>query len=373
MRGIFAFGRDGRDWHIYSAPEGDEDSMFFANRYGWDGLIVRAAGLSTVRRIMRLGTPTVSVGSSRIPRDALPRVKVDDAALAELALGHLRRAGARRVAYCSFFPSASSEDRGRCFAEAAREAGLPVSVFYAPARAAGWSQRQRLIVRWLRGLQLPVGVLAWNPDVACHLVEACHVAGLRVPEDVQILSGDEDTAKLQLVRPSISALQIPAGQIGYEAAKLLDRLMSGCKPPTEPVLLPPEHRVIVRESTLPPASSDREVHAVVDLMRRHLSRLNTVADVADEAGWTRRWLERHFRQVLQTSPAAELRRLRVEEARRLLLQTDLPAKRIADLCGFGSPPQFTRTFSKAVGVGPADFRSRARREPLREPLRAAGA
>jgi AraC-like DNA-binding protein len=44
------------------------------------------------------------------------------------------------------------------------------------------------------------------------------------------------------------------------------------------------------------------------------------------------------------------------EARRLLLDTDLPAREIAQQLGFSSAAYFTRAFSQAVGRPPSEFR-----------------
>ena len=67
MRGIAGYSNEHGHWHVYTAPEGTEASLFFSETYSWDGLIVRVIESSEARRILKLGVPAVSVGSARIP------------------------------------------------------------------------------------------------------------------------------------------------------------------------------------------------------------------------------------------------------------------------------------------------------------------
>jgi transcriptional regulator GlxA family with amidase domain len=52
------------------------------------------------------------------------------------------------------------------------------------------------------------------------------------------------------------------------------------------------------------------------------------------------------------------RRLRVEAARRLLTESDLPAKRISRRCGFGSEGTLRRSFLRLLAVTPQEYRAR---------------
>ena len=41
IRGIAGYAHEHGPWHVYTAPEGTEDSVFFSENYRWDGVIVR--------------------------------------------------------------------------------------------------------------------------------------------------------------------------------------------------------------------------------------------------------------------------------------------------------------------------------------------
>ena len=86
MRGIAGYSNERGHWHVYTAPEGTEASLFFSESYRWDGLIVRVIDSREARRVMKLGVPAVSVGSARVALSTLPRVKVNDESLTKLAV-----------------------------------------------------------------------------------------------------------------------------------------------------------------------------------------------------------------------------------------------------------------------------------------------
>jgi transcriptional regulator GlxA family with amidase domain len=50
--------------------------------------------------------------------------------------------------------------------------------------------------------------------------------------------------------------------------------------------------------------------------------------------------------------------LRVEAARRLLSESGLPVKRIANRCGFGSEETMRRSFLRLLAATPQDYRAR---------------
>ena len=73
-------------------------------------------------------------------------------------------------------------------------------------------------------------------------------------------------------------------------------------------------------------------------------------------------LVRAFRRHLDTTPADYLRQLRVDRARRLLLDTERPVADIALETGFSDQSHLTRVFRRSLGETPAAFRSRFRHD-----------
>lgn len=90
----------------------------------------------------------------------------------------------------------------------------------------------------------------------------------------------------------------------------------------------------------------------------HLGESLPVRRLARALGMTERTFARWCRSELHESPAALVRRLRLDEARRLLAGTDLPLKDIATRAGIGDASTLWRLFSRHLGVTPSEYRDR---------------
>lgn len=86
-----------------------------------------------------------------------------------------------------------------------------------------------------------------------------------------------------------------------------------------------------------------------------------VADYARQLQITPTHLSRVCRDASGRPALALLNERIMHEARRLLLETDLPAREVAEQLGFSSAAYFTRAFSQAAGRTPTAFRKPARR------------
>src|SRR5205807_2039185 len=139
----------------------------------------------------------------------------------------------------------------------------------------------RHVHRWLRRLPKPIGIFAASDIWGMQLSEACRQAHLRVPEDVALLGGGNDDLQCELARPMLSSVVLPTQEIGREAASLLERLLSGAKPPKRPVLLPPTG-IAVRRSSEALAFADADLVAAVHFIRSHGHLPLCVADVLRE-------------------------------------------------------------------------------------------
>ncbi|RZI73906.1 MAG: GlxA family transcriptional regulator [Pseudomonas sp.] len=98
-----------------------------------------------------------------------------------------------------------------------------------------------------------------------------------------------------------------------------------------------------------------DLHAwILDNLASDLS----VGTLAAQVGMSERSFVRHYRAHTGNTPARAIEQLRVEAARRLLGDSALPIKRIADRCGFGTEETLRRSFMRAVSVTPQAYRER---------------
>ena len=95
--------------------------------------------------------------------------------------------------------------------------------------------------------------------------------------------------------------------------------------------------------------------AAIAWTRANLAKAD-VESFARRAGLSVRTLHRRCLEVLGTTPARLIDRLRVERARALLETSDLPAKTLAAQCGFGNTTRMKRAFERELGIAPREYR-----------------
>ncbi len=78
-------------------------------------------------------------------------------------------------------------------------------------------------------------------------------------------------------------------------------------------------------------------------------------EVAGEAGISRRQMERLFAHHLGRTPRRYLMDLRLQRARALMAETDLPVTEVAVACGFATTEHFSKRFRERFGVSPYTF------------------
>jgi transcriptional regulator GlxA family with amidase domain len=98
--------------------------------------------------------------------------------------------------------------------------------------------------------------------------------------------------------------------------------------------------------------------ALHDWINGHLGDDLSLSVLANQAGMSERSFSRHYAEVTGQTPARAIERLRVEAARRLLSESRVPIKRIAQRCGFGSEETMRRSFLRLLAVTPKDYRAR---------------
>ncbi|MDP2698053.1 GlxA family transcriptional regulator [Thalassospira sp.] len=90
----------------------------------------------------------------------------------------------------------------------------------------------------------------------------------------------------------------------------------------------------------------------------------SLENLAGRAGMSPRTFSRVFTRDIGMTPARYIERIRVEAARHLLQDGDMPLSRIAGLCGFGHPETLRRAFHRHLSIAPQDY---AERFGLRQP------
>jgi transcriptional regulator GlxA family with amidase domain len=92
----------------------------------------------------------------------------------------------------------------------------------------------------------------------------------------------------------------------------------------------------------------------------HLDRLLTLRDLASREATSVRTLTRRFAEEVGVSPMQWLTQQRLDRARELLEETDLPVERIARDVGFGTGASLRSHLNDSLGISPSTYRSHFR-------------
>lgn len=312
---------------------------------------------SYLRVLRRLRAPVVDV-SNWLPESGLPRVLADDEAIGRMAARYFFDLGLRRMSVAGPFDAGFGRLRCRGFVDELAKERLSAE-FIREKRIAAPPGVDRGIFAWLRTVRKPVAIFGLTDETAVRALTACRHAGVRVPDEACVLGVDNDELITRVGNPPLSSIALPTERIGFEAARLLDRLMSGAAPPRRPILLPPI-RVVARQSTDLLAIEDADIQAAVRYVREHVHERVTVRTLLNVVPLNRRYLERKFRQYTGRTPLQEIRRVRLEKAKELLSSTDLPMPSVARQSGFPNSERLANVFHVMVGLKPTDYRRRMR-------------
>lgn len=365
IMGVAAYVRERADWALHVELDPVHCTAIGSAGPG-SGIITAQHDAALSEMATRLGVPVIGVEDGmawRDPSGKTPFFATDSAAVGRMGAEHLLEQGFKRLAYCATNAGgmAWSEDRGRAFCERAIGAGVACESYVgSTGNITAAADEKRRLIRWLEGLEKPVGVMACHDACARQVLDACHQTGLRVPEDIAVLGADNDEVLCELASPALTSIEHGSQKLGYEAAALLHRLFEGrtSRPPVRN-LVPPE-RVVPRRSTDATAIDDDEVAAAVHYIRRHACDPIQVADVLDLVQLSRATLKRRFKAVTGRTVLAEIQRVRIERAKHLLLTSDLSLKQVAARTGFCSMQYLTSVFHQHVGETPSEYRRRMR-------------
>jgi len=324
----------------------------------YDGVIARATP-ELQRRLKRLGVPLVNVHYHNAT-GGVPGVYPDPQQIGRLAAEHLIERGFRRLSAHVDRTHKQSWEISQAFMRVAEEHELSCSIHdfreqsYLDARY--WVSLERFLLDWLDALTPPVGLFIELSPIARLMIELSQARGWHVPQQLAILTQFNLKAVVD-VSPQISSVASNYHRVGYEAARLMDRMLSGEPPPSKPVFVSPRG-VVARESTDYFAVEDKLVAEALRYIASNLARPLRVADIADHLAVSPRSLQLHFDKAMGKGVSEEIRRLRMETAKRMLADPDQPIAAVAVRAGLGGAAAFSQVFRRETGVTPTAYRER---------------
>jgi LacI family transcriptional regulator len=366
LKGIAQYERTHQVWTPFHDDEARaETEPRWLRSKKWNGVISRHTTPALVASCAELGIPLVDLNDTP-PFPGVPKIRPDNVAIGHMGAEHLAERGYRHYGFCGFSNQGWARERRSGFVEALRLAGHDCDILevnYPGDLTPFWDDEQTAVIAaWLKRLPKPAAVMASCDMQALQVIGAASAADLLVPEEVAILGTNNDTIRCELSSPALSSVATNAFQSGYQAAELLTELMAGRKPDDLDRRIEPIG-VVTRPSTDALAIADRNVAAALSFIRERACSGITVDQVSRHAYASRSQLEKKFRRHLGRSPQAEIRRVQVAKVRQLLLETDFPLKKIAELAGFEHVEYMCVVFKRMTGQSPGLFRKKSSAPP----------
>jgi LacI family transcriptional regulator len=369
-RGVARFAEQNPDWLIlYQERNLKESIPESLRKYKVDGILMRVDQPNVVRKIVSLGIPTVDLLGARVEGDC-PAFLPDDHAIAEMATDHLVNNGFVHFAFCGLAGIPFSDDRQRGFVRYLDKFGF--RVFNYPSRATHLGEILRAedrgfleiesIAKWLETLPKPVAVFACNDVRALQVLQACHLIGCIVPDEVAVLGVDNDEIITELCHPRLTSIEPDTLSTGYKACLCLDRMMARSKPEslldrTAPV------GVIERESTNIIATTDKVLASALREIRDEACDGLTVKKLLDHLQISRTHLEAKFKRTVGRTVHDEITRVRLKRVCQLLYSGEETLATIVRKSGYLDISHLSRLFRKNFGVSPGEYRKRNRVGP----------
>jgi DNA-binding LacI/PurR family transcriptional regulator len=207
--------------------------------------------------------PTVAVAGHR-EITGITNIVLDQVRAAELIVGHLRELGHRHIAFLrGGSHSSDADERYECLIEAARVMDLPFEPDWTvqlesrdSTPVIGYAPTLELLKRRSSKPESVrfTALVCFNDLTAIGAIRALREQGIRVPEDMSVV-GFDDIQSAAFQHPSLTTIRQPLKEMGSMAARILLSRIRGQEGEPQVVKVLPE--LIVRESTMSPASVDR--------------------------------------------------------------------------------------------------------------------
>jgi len=313
----------------------------------------------------KIKMPAVNVWLNS-PAKNVSSVLADFETSGKIAAQHLVSRGFRRFGYMGFLREKDSRIQIEGFRKILKPLGFRFTTYRFQrtglgGEALGWERFLEGLEQWVETWEPPIGVLV-TIDLYCrHLIETCRAKGLKVPQDVAIVGTSNEPAICSSPYPSLTSIDLDFELIGYRAASKLDAMMNG-KKSSQTVEYSPPKGLMPRQSTDVLAAEDPVVANALRFISENGKERIQVKDVASAVSIARRTLERKFRESLDRSIADEISRLRIERAKRLLVETDDSFKALAIDLGFRNADHFYKVFLRVEGITPSKYRNNRSRD-----------
>ena len=291
-------------------------------------------------------------------------VGVDDANIVESAFNLMKKRGLESLAFVHTAEASEilrSRHRAAVLHRMADKAGFSFSECGA-CRDDNWTSRLTSLADELAALPTPCGVMAYNDRCAREVIDACNLAGLSIPSQIQVVGVDDQQEICENVRPRLTSIEPDFEGVGYLLAQRMDELLTTGK--AKKTSICGVRRIVERETTRDLSGAARLVTSAEKYINENAcqglppSPKGLVPSaLAAALKVSRRYLEIRFKEVKGEGIAEAIRRRKLEEVCRLLRETDLPIGEITARCGFPVQTHLNAIFRHAYDCSLRAYRA----------------
>ena len=369
LRGVLRYEQIHGPWSLHVA-EGRAGEQRLPALKGWNGsgMIGVIQNRAYAEAVLAADVPAVLIDpldAVQLPDGLLQRHSVfasDLRAIGELAADYYLERGFTYFGFVGEIHDINwSRERGAAFAARVHAVGHQCEM-YGPLTAherQDWSRERQRLCTWLTALPEPAAVFVAMDVRGRQVLDACRMAGLRVPHEVAVLAVDNDELICGSTMPPLSSIALDTDRMGFEAARLLDQLMRrarGRRPRRVERVFPPL-KVVTRRSTETIPIADPVVARALEYIWLNAQNPVGVPEIVQHSGVSRRSLEMRFRACVGVTLQDELQRTRLKRVRALLAETNHSVRAIAHACGFTSASYLGKVFRRTFGMTMTQYRA----------------
>ena len=325
---------------------------------GIDGIVTCfSSDMDFMRGLLEL-IPNVPMVFASVARGEAPpkgrrsaAIFCDHAAVANAAAELLVRHGLVEFGYVGSrnVQAAKSWDaeRGEAFRTALAQHGFHVET-YSPEGGLDADAELASLSAWLCALPKPCGLFVSDDLRAMHVLNVCRGAGIAVPEQVQVVGADNEEWICEHTSPTLTSVEPDFEGCGHRAAATLLAMMEGRRFEREAVF--GARHVEQRMSTTDMHGNVNRAVRARKWLRANFCEPFDIQQVAAHLGCSARMLQISYKAVFGRTIRDDVVEMRLERAKKLLRDTDMPILRIPERCGSDAPNHFLRLFKERTGM-----------------------
>ena len=364
FRGIVDFIRNNEQWQIQTLVDSTNEMAPVLIDENWrgDGLILFRFSEEEAKIFKQCKIPVVNLSAECLGK-GFPTVIPNNFEIGKQAAQHMLTLGLKNFSYWGDPSRNYSIERGSAFEKQINSAGFDcIKVQIEPDHLpwdGRWVKMHERIVKELDRLPKPVGIFAKDDMLGSNIIRICNEVGILVPEEVAVMGTNADEVFCQISTPPLSSVAYPGESVGYEAARLLSKMMNGQYIKNDHLVTMPIRDIVARESTNTFAIDDLVVTQAVQYIRAVAPVYPIhVSEVAARSSLSLSGFNKHFVPLMGHTPKEEIKRVRLAKLQTLLKNSNEKISHIAMDMKFGSPEELSRFFKRETGMVPKEYRSR---------------